>query len=204
VTSGPATSAGLGEQLLDRILARPGRLAGGSRLVCVDGFAGTGKTTAADLLHTAAAARGLRSTVVHMDDLYPGWSGLPHVSEVTVPLVRALAEHGHASYRRWDWEREAHAEAHEVTAGDLVVMEGVGSADPAYDDLVTLRVLMTAPREERLRRGLLRDGEGLRDEWLRWQDSEAAHLARTGIAGRADVVLDGLTGVVRRLSRDGA
>ena len=191
-----------GERLLDLALARPGHLAGGARLVCLDGFAGSGKTTAAARLHDAASSRGLRSTVVHMDDLYPGWSGLPRLHEHTVPLVRALAEGGRAAYLRYDWDRGEYAEEHVVDAGDLVVLEGVGSADPAYDDVVSLRVLVTAPREERLRRGLERDGEAMREHWLRWTATEAAHLSAARTAERADVVLDGLTGVL--LSRGGA
>lgn len=165
--------------------------------MCVDGFAGSGKTTAARLLHAAATSRGLRSTVVHMDDLFQGWSGLPRLRETTVPLVRSLAERGTAAYRRWDWEQDGYAEEHVVEAGDLVVLEGVGSADPAYDGHVTLRVLVTAPREERLRRGIARDGEELRDRWLRWQDDEVEHLARTRLVERADVEVDGLTGSLR-------
>jgi uridine kinase len=186
----------LGGRLLDLALARPAHLAGGSRLVCVDGFAGSGKTTLAGALHDAARARALRSTVVHMDDLYPGWSGLPRLHERTVPLVRALAAGGRASYLRYDWEREDYAEEHVVEAGDIVVLEGVGSADPAYDDLVALRVLVTAPRDERLRRGLERDGEALREHWVRWMDAEAAHLLAARTVERADVLVDGCDGLI--------
>lgn len=193
----------LGSTLLDLALARPGHLHDGARLVCVDGFAGSGKTTAAGRLHDAATARGLTCTVVHMDDLYPGWSGLPHLHGVTVPLVTALVRDGWSWYRRWDWVRGEHAEEHVVEAGDLVVLEGVGSADPSYHDQVTLRVLVTAPREERLRRGVARDGEAMREHWLRWQEVEADHLEAARTAERADVVVDGLSGLVSRGS-DGA
>ncbi len=194
----------VGERLLELVLSRPGHLAGGARLVCLDGFAGSGKTTAAEQLHRTSLLRGLRSDVVHMDDLYAGWSGLPVLHETTVPLVRSLAATGRAAYRRWDWTRGERAEEHVVVAGDLVVLEGVGCADPAYDDVVTLRALVTAPREERLRRGLERDGEAMRDQWLRWLDAEGEHLAGARTRERADVVVDGLTGAVRVLSPDGA
>ena len=75
-----------------------------------------------------------------------------------------------------------------------IISRSVGSADPAYDDQVTLRVLVTAPREERLCRGLARDGEALRGHWERWQVVEAAHLGVARTLERADVVVDGLTG----------
>jgi pantothenate kinase-related protein Tda10 len=45
--------------------------AGTTRVVAIDGPAGSGKTTLA-----ARLAGRLRSPVVHMDDLYPGWDGL--------------------------------------------------------------------------------------------------------------------------------
>ena len=51
-------------------LARPPTL-GDGRLVCVDGPAGSGKTTLA-----AGIAARTGAPVLHMDDLYPGWSGL--------------------------------------------------------------------------------------------------------------------------------
>jgi uridine kinase len=88
-----------------------------------------------------------------------------------------------------------------VESGDLVVLEGVGSADPAYDDRVSLRVLVTAPRGERLRRGIDRDGEALRPHWERWLAAEEQHLARARTVERADVVVDGTTGGLR-VSRD--
>lgn len=183
-------------RLLDLALDRPGRLAGGARLVCVDGCAGSGKTTLAAALERAATARGLGLSVVHMDDLYPGWSGLPRLAEQTTPLVRSLATAGTATYRRYDWERDEYAEQRRVDATDLVVLEGVGSADPAYDDLVSLRVVVTAPPDVRLTRGLERDGEALRGRWVTWMDQEQLHLARTRARERADVVVDGTSGTV--------
>ncbi|MBJ7451459.1 MAG: uridine kinase, partial [Blastococcus sp.] len=52
------------------IMAAGPRL-GGTRLVCVDGPAGSGKTTFAGRL---AAALGDDAELVHMDDLYAGWT----------------------------------------------------------------------------------------------------------------------------------
>ena len=43
---------------------------------------------------------------------------------------------------------------------DLLVVEGVGSADSSYDDAITSLVWVEAPRELRVARGVGRDGEG--------------------------------------------
>ena len=43
----------------------------------------------------------------------------------------------------------------------------------------------------RLARGLARDGEALRDEWLRWAEREQAHFAADRTRERADVLVDG-------------
>ena len=68
----------------------------GTPVVCVDGPAGSGKTT----LAAALAASRPAATVVHMDDLYPGWDGLPHVGAQLTSLLEPLAERRPGRYRR--------------------------------------------------------------------------------------------------------
>ena len=80
LTTGLATVLGL-------LAERPATL-GEGRLLSVDGPAGSGKTTLAE-----AVSRGLDgSRVIHMDDLFPGWSGLPHVDEQLDGLLSPLGE----------------------------------------------------------------------------------------------------------------
>ncbi len=171
---------------------------GPGRLVCIDGPAGAGKTTLADAVVAAARRRVASVGLVNLDDLYEGWAGLgaalgPRIArEVLHPL--AAGEPGR--YRRWDWYADAWAEEHVVDPVALLVLEGVGAAATAYDDLVTTRVWVDAPRELRRRRGLERGGEGLAEHWDRWLDTEQALLAAEGTLGRADVVVDG-TGAAR-------
>ena len=66
----------------------PPRL-GGTRLVCVDGPAGSGKTTFAGRL---AAALGADAVVVHMDDLYAGWTLTGAVARLRAGVLRPLAD----------------------------------------------------------------------------------------------------------------
>ena len=61
--------------LAGRVLAGPARL-GPVRLVCIDGPAGSGKTTTAAALVASLQEHRRAVEVVHLDDLYEGWSGL--------------------------------------------------------------------------------------------------------------------------------
>ena len=159
---------------------------GSGRLVCLDGPAGSGKTT----LSAALARQAPGSVVVHSDDLLQGWGGLSGLTESVEGLLRPLAEGRPGSWRRWDWHADAWAETHEVAPGPLLVLEGTGSWAPAIGGLVTALVWVEAPSAQRLERGLARDGEAMRDHWERWRVEEDALHARRGTRGRADVLVD--------------
>lgn len=176
------------ERVVAAAVDSPPRL-GPVRLVCVDGPAGSGKTTAAAAI---AAAAGPGCAVLHLDDLYEGWSGLesslwPRLSaQVLEPLRRGRP----GRYQRYDWPTGAFAEWVDLPVPDLLVLEGCGSARRAVDDVAVVRVWVEAPTDLRLDRGLARDGADAREHWLTWMTEEAAHFARERTRERADVWLD--------------
>jgi uridine kinase len=176
-------------------LAAPPTLPAG-RLVCVDGPAGSGKTTLAGVL--AHRFGTLSTRVLHMDDVYDGWAGLTSGMTTMASVVAALRDGRPGSYRRYDWHAGRWAEQHVVEPVDVLVVEGVGAGASAYDDAITCLVWVEAPPDLRLRRGLERDGEAAREEWLAWRDREEAMFARERTRARADVVADGQTGRVRK------
>lgn len=184
------------ERLLDRALCGP-VVSGTPRLICVDGLAGSGKTTLADGLERAAVERALTVTVVHTDDLLAGWGGLLEVgSTVLGDVVEPLRVGRPASYRRYDWEAGAFAELVAVPAVDVVIIEGCGSAPPGVDGTAALVVYVEAPDNVRLERGLERDGAGMRPEWLAWMADERRLAARDRTRERANVVVDTTPAVV--------
>ncbi|GAA2567531.1 AAA family ATPase [Pseudonocardia hydrocarbonoxydans] len=178
MTSLPATLAA-------RVRAAPPRC-GATRLVCVDGPSGSGKTTLAGRLGAA-----LDATVLHLDDLYPGWDGLAAAvallhDRVVAPLCAGRA----GAYRRWDWERSAPGAEVDVGRPPVLVVEGAGSGARVVAAHAVLLVWVDAPRAERYRRGIARDGETYRPHWERWATQEDALFAAEGTRARADVVLD--------------
>lgn len=169
-----------------RVRAASPRL-GPVRLVCVDGPAGSGKSTLARRLGDV-----LDATVLQVDDLLAGWSDLEGVwDRVAAQVLEPLAAGRPGRYRRYDWVAADFAEWHDVPVPDVLVLEGCGSARSAVDDVAVLRVWVEAPRDERLARGIARDGEDQRDHWLAWMADEDRHFARERTRERADVRVDG-------------
>lgn len=189
-TAETGATGGTARLVLDVAAARAPQL-GATRLVCVDGPAGSGKTTSGLALGAVAEARGLTVAVVHGDDLLAGWSGLPGLAASLAAALAPLAEARPGAYRRFDWVRDAWAEEVAVPVVDLLVVEGVGSGTPALDPWRTALVWVEAPHDLRLARGLARDGEAFAPHWESWARDEARVLAADRTRERADVLVDG-------------
>jgi uridine kinase len=170
-------------QVLEVVLERP-PLLGSTRLVCVDGPAGSGKST---------LARGLAGLagcpVVRMDDLYPGWTGLFSVEPHVLGLLAPLAHGSPGRYRRYDWDAGRYAEEHEVAPPEVLVLDGVGAGNRAWAGWCSLLVWVEAAREVRFARGIERDGETVRAEWVAWTAEEDRLFAAEGTRERADLVI---------------
>lgn len=188
------------QDVVRRTLAAPPTL-GDGRLVCIDGPAGSGKTTLAAAVVTETPP-GLSVQVVHLDDVYPGWSGLDEgVARIASGLVAPLARGELGGYRSYDWVAGREAEWHDVSPTDILVLEGVGAGSADYADNITTLVWVEAPRELRLERAIARDlelhdppggTEALRDQFERWMADEDTLHARHRTRERADVVVPGV------------
>ena len=174
--------------LADRVRASAPRL-GGTRLVCVDGPSGSGKTTFAGRL---ASGLGAEAVVVHLEDLYAGWTITGAVARLRAGVLRPLAEGRPGAFHRYDWTAERFAAGPTpVPVAPVLVVEGCGSSPRALDPWVVLRVWIEAPAGLRAARGLARDGGDQQPRWRRGQQTEAAEFAREGTRARADLRVDG-------------
>ncbi len=174
--------------LAARLLGAPARL-GAVRLVCVDGPAGSGKTTFAG---TLTDTLGDDAALVHLEDLYAGWTLTGAVARLSAGVLRPLAEGRAGAHHRYDWAAGRFAEEPvAVPVPRVLVVEGCGSSPRALDRWTTLRIWVEAPPALRLVRGLARDGEDLAANWRVWQEMEAAHFAAEDTRARADLRVDG-------------
>ncbi|GAB3598939.1 hypothetical protein GCM10027446_30260 [Angustibacter peucedani] len=174
-------------RVLVDVLARPA--VDGVRLVGVDGPSGSGKSTAAAALAAVAGA-----PVVEIDD-FLSWQSLdawwPRLEQ---QLLEPLFAGRDARYQVRDWQGDFEGSSlggwKDLPWSPLVVLEGCGSTRAAVADRLAYAIWVEAPREERLRRGVERGGEGHRHLWERWQPMEEAWFAADGTRDRADLVVD--------------
>lgn len=164
---------------------RPARL-GTTQLLCVDGPAGSGKTT---LASAVADAHG-DAHLLHLDLLLDGWDGLAGVCDT---LVRDVLEPLHAgreaAYRRYDWHAGRFAETVPVPVAGLLVVEGVGAGSRATAPFRSASVWVEAPAEVRHRRAMDREGDVFAPHWDRWAAQEKRLFAAERTRTTADLVI---------------
>ncbi len=187
-------SRDLDPELLDRIVClvqQAESYLGSTRLIAIDGPAGSGKTTLASQLDGCLKGCGLKVATLHLDDLYEGWTGLTRGLETRLleQVIRPLATGQPARWQRYDWHTGAFTEWTELPSPDVLVLEGCGSGALAYASYTSLLVWVEAKEKERIERGVRRDGPGVLPQWLAWMEQEAAHFATNRTRERAQVHL---------------
>ncbi|MGI8887928.1 MAG: uridine kinase family protein, partial [Nocardioidaceae bacterium] len=151
----PVEIAETADQVLVALSSRAPRL-GSTRLVAIDGPAGSGKTTLAIQLDRQLRGGDADSDVLHLDDMYEGWTGLEKglehriLDQVLAPLAAGTA----ACWQRYDWNAGRFADWVDLPAPEVLILEGCGSGAQAYAAYHSLLIWIEAPLEQRIASGI--------------------------------------------------
>ncbi|MEJ5919409.1 MULTISPECIES: hypothetical protein [unclassified Corynebacterium] len=150
-------------------------------ILLVDGRSGSGKTTFACHLQGV-----LGWPVLHVEDMYPGWSGLAEASDlIAESVLNPALPAERRGFHRWDWYAYDFAEwvrTPSSASGSLIV-EGCGALTKAnvaaargIGDGEAWGVWLDLDREARRARALRRDPE-FATHWEMWAEQENAHYS---------------------------
>lgn len=170
-----------------RVLAASVKL-GSSRLILIDGPAGSGKTTLAQMLQLELGAE-----VIHMDDLYHGWQDAltnSTINRILQSILVPLAKNQKGTYQKFDWYQNEFSDAVEVSPG-IVILEGVGAASGPIRKFASYVIWLDVDPQLGLSRVLSRDGTQITQEMLNWQKIEQEWHKRDSTRSEANLILSG-------------
>jgi uridine kinase len=175
------------DEIVGLIRATPRCAPMGPKVVVIDGGAGSGKSTLARLL-----SRELDGAPIVQTDDFASWDNpfgwAPRFMEqVLLPLTRGQP----VRYQRRDWEGGQLTEWIDVPTMSHLIIDGVSSLRVAFTPYITFSIWVETPRDERLRRGLERDGGHMEERWIQWMSDEEDYVRRESPALRADVIIQG-------------
>jgi len=159
-------------------------------IIAIDGPAGSGKTTLAQkLLDDLSDAQ-----VIHMDDLYDGWSDPLSVkltsgviSQLFEPLVMKLP----IKYQCFDWKLNRFDSIKSIYQSRYLIIEGVGSGQKSFDKYLNILIWIQIDPQVGFNRVIARDGEQVRTEMLKFLDDQNIHFLAELTEFRADYTLNG-------------
>ena len=159
-------------------------------VIAIDGPAGAGKTTLAGNL-ALALSQDISVHVIHMDDLYDGWDNALG-EDLTSILQYLAAQHrsnSAAEIRRYNWTTSSFGESETIEPADLLILEGVGSADKSLQDELAALIWIDIDPEIGVMRVIARDGYQVEDEMKKWLGTQQKYFSQHSTREKADFIL---------------
>jgi uridine kinase len=163
---------------------------GDVRVITVDGLAGSGKSTLASLLSAELGD----CPIVHLDDVYEGWTQDLNVklAERTCAWILTPLRHGMpAHYMVFDWYQGRYTQWREIPVVPYLIIEGVSAGHPEIAMRAAYNIWVDCDHELLYNRVVERDGEIVASQMKTWQLHENAFFADYDVRGNADLIVRG-------------
>ncbi len=165
------------------------------RMIAIDGPAGAGKSTLAKRIKSNLQEQsGLKTVIVHMDDLYDGWENAltdqltkTLINQILIPV--SLSKN--FGYRKYNWLSGNFGEFFEEESPEILILEGVGSGQRATRKYLDHLIWIDIDAETGLQRVLQRDGDYLENEMRVWQMRESSHFSMENTRDSATIRING-------------
>ena len=158
-----------------------------TKIIAIDGPGGAGKSSFAEQLSQKLG----NAPILHTDDFASWENPLNWWPRLLEQVLEPLSRNERAGYQRYDWVTKRLAEWHEIQPARYLLLEGVSSSREAFRPYIALSIWIETPGQERLRRGLERDGEAARPQWEEWMGREDEYIERELPEQKADLVING-------------
>ena len=163
---------------------------GQTKIIVIDGPAGSGKTTLAKSLS------GLLENcpIIHMDEIYDGWENAlsPKTSQDLVEwIINPLLESRSIEFVKYDWYLEKRIEKVVINLPKVLIIEGVGSSSFEISKHVSLKLWIEVNKETGINRVLTRDGQQIQEQMKKWQSQESKFFIENNSKENSDIWIDG-------------
>jgi uridine kinase len=163
---------------------------GKTKIVVIDGPAGSGKTTLAKSLS------GLLENcpIIHMDEIYEGWENAlsPKTSQDLVEwIINPLLEDKSIEYLKYDWHLEQRIEKVVINNSKVMIIEGVGASVSEISKHACLKLWIEVNEETGINRVLTRDGLQIQEQMKKWQSQESKFFIENNSKENSDIWIDG-------------
>ena len=174
----------LTEALTD-LLASPG-----PHLIAIDGPAGSGKSTLAENLYLYFSTTR-EVNLLGLDDIYDGWENAlgEKLSKDLAEIARAHKNRTSISVPTYDWAAFAYGDAREIKPREILIIEGVGSAQEVIRSNNAITIWMDIDPQRGVERVLERDGHHIAEQMKAWQILQSQHFAESGARENADFII---------------
>jgi uridine kinase len=176
-------------ELVDKI-NESSKKCGQTKIIVIDGPAGSGKTTLAKSLS------GLLENcpIIHMDEIYDGWENAlsPKTSQDLVEwVINPLLESRSIEFVKYDWYLEKRIEKVVINLPKVLIIEGVGSSSFEISKYASLKLWIEVTKETGINRVLTRDGQQIQEQMKKWQSQESKFFIENNSKENSDIWIDG-------------